>query len=317
MNSFEAWLINMTIDDLKEKNCIIYECLSGSRAYGLDLPESDTDIKGVFILPEDDFYKLDYIPQINNETNDIVYYELKRFIELCYKNNPNILEMLYTSENDIFYRHPVFDKLLKVNFLTKKCEKTFAGYANSQIKKAKGLKKKIFNPIEKKKKTILDFCFVLDGNNSIPLIEWLKINSFKQEKCGLAKVPHMNNIFSLFYDSANNKDTSLGFKGICQKNSSGDISLSSIPQNMKLEAYISYNPDEYSKYCRDYKEYWKWVNNRNENRFKNTISREKNYDSKNMMHTFRLMNMATEIAESETIFVKRDDRDFLLKIKKG
>ena len=34
-------------------NPIVYECLSGSHAYGLATPESDIDIKGVFILPED------------------------------------------------------------------------------------------------------------------------------------------------------------------------------------------------------------------------------------------------------------------------
>ena len=41
----------MTIDELRNRGLIIYECISGSKAYGLDIPESDTDIKGVFIIP--------------------------------------------------------------------------------------------------------------------------------------------------------------------------------------------------------------------------------------------------------------------------
>lgn len=61
----------MTIEELKEKELIILECISGSRAYGLDTPESDTDIKGVFLLPKRNFYGLNYIKQISNETNDI------------------------------------------------------------------------------------------------------------------------------------------------------------------------------------------------------------------------------------------------------
>jgi hypothetical protein len=36
-----------------------------------------------------------------------------------------------------------------------------------------------------------------------------------------------------------------------------------------------------------------------------------------MMHTFRLLNMAEEIALYQQVIVKRDDRDFLLKIRSG
>lgn len=51
----------MTINDLRTKGLIILECISGSKAYGLDTPTSDTDIKGVFILPKEDYYGLNYI----------------------------------------------------------------------------------------------------------------------------------------------------------------------------------------------------------------------------------------------------------------
>lgn len=91
----------MTIDDLKSQNLILFECISGSKAYGLDTATSDTDIKGVFLLPKEDFYGLNYIPQVSNETNDIVYYELGRYFELLLLNNPNILELLSTPENKI------------------------------------------------------------------------------------------------------------------------------------------------------------------------------------------------------------------------
>jgi len=48
----------MKIQDLKDQNLIILECISGSKAYGLDTPQSDTDIRGVFILPQEDIYGL-------------------------------------------------------------------------------------------------------------------------------------------------------------------------------------------------------------------------------------------------------------------
>ena len=99
----------MTIAELKASGHIIFECISGSKAYGLDTPTSDTDIRGVFILPKEQYYSLDYIGQVNNESNDIVYYELRKFLELCSKNNPNILELLNVPKECILYKYPLFD----------------------------------------------------------------------------------------------------------------------------------------------------------------------------------------------------------------
>lgn len=75
----------MTIHELEKSDNILFKCIAGSKAFGLDTAASDTDIKGVFYLPKDKFYGIDYIPQISNETNDIVYYELGRFVELLLK----------------------------------------------------------------------------------------------------------------------------------------------------------------------------------------------------------------------------------------
>ncbi len=40
----------MTLSELKKSGHIIFECIAGSRAYGLDTATSDTDIRGVFVL---------------------------------------------------------------------------------------------------------------------------------------------------------------------------------------------------------------------------------------------------------------------------
>ena len=80
---------------------------------------------------------------------------------------------------------------------------------------------------------------------------------------------------------------------------------------------LYFNKDGYSVYCKKYKEYWEWVGKRNEARYNTTMSHGKNYDSKNMMHVFRLLLMAKEIAEEGKINVYRNDREFLLSIKEG
>lgn len=301
----------MTIDDLKRRNLIILECISGSKAYGLDTAESDTDIKGVFLLPKKDYYGLNYIPQINNPSNDIVYYELGRFMELLSVNNPNILELLNTPKSAILYKHIYLEKINSALILSKLCKNTFGKFALSQIKKAKGLKKKIVNPISKERKSLLSFCYINYHKGSIPLLDFLERNNWTQNNCGLINIAHMKNIYGFYYAE------NLGYKGIIKNEESNDISLSSIPKDESQKAMLYFNKEGYSIYCKEYKEYWKWVKNRNQTRYKNTMSHGKNYDAKNMMHTFRLLEMAIEIGNDKVVNVVRPNREFLLDIKKG
>lgn len=304
----------MTIKDLKDQQLILLECISGSRAYGLHNPQSDTDLKGVFLLPKSVFYGLEQTEQVNNESNDEVYYELKRFIDLLTKNNPNILELLATPQDCVITRHPLMDHIKPELFLSRLCKQTFAGYAQSQVKKAKGLNKKIVNPIDEERKSVLDFCYVVSGQRSVSLKAWLVKEAYRQEDCGLVNIPHMRDTFSVFHNS----QLQQGYlKGISSGIEANDISLSSVPEGIDPLAVMSFNKDGYSKYCKDYKAYWEWVGKRNDARYENTIEHGKNYDAKNMMHTFRLLNMAEEIAREGRINVRRHDLEFLLSIRSG
>lgn len=303
----------MTIQELKDKNLLLFECISGSKAYGLDTPKSDTDIKGVFYLPKDQFYGLNYIAQVNNETNDEVYYELGRFVELLSKNNPNILELLATPEDCILFRHPLMNYLSIEMFLSKQCKETFAGYAHTQIKKARGYKKKVVNPVEPQRKHVLDFCFVVQGHSSITLKDWLKENNYEQERCGLTAIPHIKGMFALFYDD----EGKLNYRGVVSGREANEVSLSSVPKGEQERDYLYFNVESYSAYCREYREYWEWVNKRNEERYLNNKEHGKDYDAKNMMHTIRLLQVAEEIGREGRLNVKRHNREELLGIKRG
>lgn len=304
---------NLNIQFLRENNLILLECISGSKAYNLDVPTSDTDIKGVFYLPKDNFFGLHYVPQIANETNDIVFYEVGRFIELLSKNNPNILELLETPEDKVLTKHPIMEKIKTKDFISKKCKDTFGGYAFTQVRKARGLNKKIVNPIAKEKKLVLDFCYILNKQGSIPLSQWLDEERKAQENIGLVNVPHFKDTYCLYYDDSNQ----LGYNGVMKKESATSVLLSSIPKDEKPLTHLQFNQDGYIKYCKDYKEYWDWVDKRNESRYVSNIQHGKNYDSKNMMHTFRLLDMAEEILTEEKINVKRENRDELLRVRNG
>ncbi len=301
----------MDIDELRKRKLIILECVSGSKAYGLNTPASDTDIKGVFILPKKEYYGLDRISQVSNATNDVVFYELQRFVELLSVNNPNILELVDTPQSCILYKHPFLHDIKTELIVSKMCMNTFGRFAFSQIKKARGLKKKIINPHGKERKSILSFCFVNARQGSLSLEEYLNKMGWRQEFCGLVKIPHMKDIFGLYYRE------DLNFNGIIKNKDSNEVCLSSIPKSQQQEAILYFNRDGYSAYCKEYHDYWDWVDKRNEERYRNTQQHGKNYDAKNMMHVFRLLQMACEIARDRTINVRRPNREFLLEIKSG
>jgi len=76
---------------------VIYRCVVGSRAYGLDHAESDIDRRGIYLPPADMHWSLYGIPQqLENNETDECYWELQKFLTLALKANPNLLEVLYS-----------------------------------------------------------------------------------------------------------------------------------------------------------------------------------------------------------------------------
>lgn len=306
----------MTILELRQRGLIVFEAISGSRAYGTDLPHSDTDLKGVFILPEEEFYGLGYVPQVANASNDEVFYELRRFVELLLKNNPTVLELLGTPADCVMYCHPLFAAFQAQDFLSKLCRQSFAEYAVAQIRKARGLNKKINHPEPPQRKSVLDFCYVTVGAGAQPAATWLARRGYTVAQCGLAKVPHLTDLYALFVDAT--PDQRGGYRGLVRDSDvSQDVQLSAIPKGEVPAAYLSFNRNGYSTYCRVFREYHEWVAKRNVERYQNTVQHGKNYDAKNMLHVFRLLRMAEEIARTGQLQVRRPDREFLLQIRRG
>jgi len=306
------------------KDWIIFEAKMGSYAYGTSLPTSDIDIRGVFIQPLKDIIKYGYVEQVSDEKNDIIFYELKRFINLCEKNNPNILELLFAPKDCIIKTSEEWSMISEhaSKFLTKSCRWTFGGYANEQIKKAKGYNKKInWEESEMKRKSVLDFCYILVEGGSILFKKWLKkynentIDNFTQKEFGLVNIDHAHNLYAMY--NLASYDICSGI--VSNEEIANDVQLVSIPKKLKVVGYLYFNKDAYSTHCKKYKEYQTWIKNRNESRFKMNKEHGKNYDSKNLMHTLRLLNTALEIADKGIINVKRSPEEIekLMKIRHG
>lgn len=195
-----------TFENIREQNILLYEYVRGSQAYGLSLPTSDEDTGGVFIMDYSDVLGIsdNKIDQVNDEKNDTVWYEIGKYIELLAKANPNMLESLFIPDHCVKYVHPAF-QIIKANrntFVTKETFKSFVGYATSQIQKARGLNKKIVNPIVERKQP-LDFCYTFNGyQGTTPIANWLAERGLKQIYCGLNHLPNMNQMYGVFYDYA-------------------------------------------------------------------------------------------------------------------
>lgn len=296
---------------LVDNDLIIFETIVGSQAYGTNIETSDIDRKFVYILPEDCILGTKYVEQVNH-TKDHTGYEVKRFLELVRTNNPNILELLNSPEECILTKKPVFDLILKHKdiFISKVCRWSFGGYAIQQIKKARGLNKKIVTPVEVTRKSPLDFCYVFHDGCTIPLTTFLNNKKINQEECGIVNLSNSRDNYVLYHNK------NLPYRGVVVEESN-QLRLSSVPKGEKPICYFSYNKDGYINHCKDFKSYWDWVEDRNPERYQTNSEHGKGYDSKNMMHCHRLLDMAIEILEGKGINVRRPNREELLKIRSG
>lgn len=185
----------------KKEYELIVLSVAGSRLYGNSTPESDWDYRGIMIAKNSDKLGLiDRVEQLGGETgkgksgellydaltkagislektDDIVIYEVRRFIDLAIKANPNIMDILchdYKSDASIYINDK--GKMLldaKALFLTKKIKFTFSGYAIAQLNKIKSHNKWIVKYPETTK--VLEL-IELDFNDYLIDFDWIVQN---------------------------------------------------------------------------------------------------------------------------------------------
>lgn len=314
---------------------LIFRGIVGSQSYGLATKDSDTDYKSIYIQSNDDILSGKYIPQID-VTKDDVAYELRRFLELLVKSNPNVLELLYIDEEFILHSSPEYKYLRSIRntFLSKEAYHTFSGYAMTQLGKAKGLNKK-FNWESNRvvRKDIADFTTVIDRSNGLQdnLKSWLKKEDYVLDQLGLVKVDNFRDTYKVYTDdikwSNDNVNHRFDKEIYKERNYKGfGDEKSNEPRLSVIEKYrindwkcIAYfNREEYSRHCKEYREYNDWIKNRNEKRVATNKKHGQQMDSKNIMHTVRLLLTAKEIPTENKINVNRSaDREYLLKIRNG
>jgi|HigsolmetaAR206D_1030411.scaffolds.fasta_scaffold00767_11 hypothetical protein len=114
----------------------IYAAVVGSRAFGLATEESDTDVRGVYAAPASAFWSLTKPPShVEGPEPERFSWEVERFCDLALRANPNLLEVLHSTE--VLVVTPIGAELLELRpaFLSRLVHRTYAGYALRQFQK--------------------------------------------------------------------------------------------------------------------------------------------------------------------------------------
>lgn len=335
-------------DLIREDGRLLYEYIRGSHLYGLNNEDSDVDSSGLFIAPHETLLGtgLGYQELVADAKNDNTWYELKKYMHMLIKSNPSIIESLFVPEDKIITKpSPILAELFenKDKFITKQCFAPFVGYAVQQIGKARGLNKKIVNPMHERL-TPFDFAYTFHAQGSTKIKNWLENRGLNKDFCGLVHIPNMHDTYGVYYDwgahfEANNFKTvgefmhlggkafefALEFYDLLSKDyaakewfeqnkevkhyrgmcldAATDMRCSSVTKGDKPLVHMVYNESGFRDHCKKYKEYKDWEQNRNPKRYESNLN--KNYDSKNMMHCIRLIRMGKEIANGDGLILDR------------
>ncbi len=127
------------------KNIIAFTTMAGSHVYNMNTPESDIDFRGVYVGSVEKYIGLNFdqknFASVSDEKDSQIF-ELRNFLNLALKANPNALELLFVKyyeriiENDNFV--PLFENADRW-FLSKRLKNTYLGYATSQYNKITGV----------------------------------------------------------------------------------------------------------------------------------------------------------------------------------
>jgi predicted nucleotidyltransferase len=294
-------------------NCIL-RVVAGSHSYGTNIPSSDWDERGIFtdqmnrvILP------FDKIEQVTFLHDDIVYFELSKYMPLLLAQNPNVLELLWTDPDDILFKNEMGQLLLdnRHNFLCSKVKDSYVGYATGQLKRIKGHNKWLNNPQPEKEPEPKDFVSVV--------YNFTKNTAFNKTSPseGYVALSLGDNHYALWEAESLNLSKK---KSWTDKRGNPNAFIQSefakININNSFPALIvKVNAKLFDESHTNWKSYWNWKKNRNDKR--SELEALHGYDTKHAMHLIRLLRSGVDILETGIVPVKRKDADYLLDIRNG
>jgi predicted nucleotidyltransferase len=309
------------LDNLRQQasESILFECVAGSRAYGVSVNTSDEDIRGVYAVPAREYLNLSRpADQISDDRGNIVYYSLRRMVELLSQANPNILELLFMPAECVLKTSPEMEMLIARRnvFISKQCADTHAGYAMSQIKRARGQNKWVNNPRPEAPPAREDFCYVIPAQTDADTLPArpvpLRSAGWPLSEYHAARLEHSRDTYRLYYYGKAARGVFRGDVLACQ----------SIPRNEESSHFaglLLYNEQAWKQALADHHNYWTWRRERNDARWQQQERGELDFDAKNMMHTIRLLLSGRSLMRSGEPIVRFNGGELalLMSIREG
>ncbi len=311
--------------------------VAGSRAYGMNTPESDVDLRGVCIPPPrmylgilGKFEQADspshmsaFCDTLTTEESAAVaktklegsVYELKKFISLAADANPNNLDALFCDDEHVRICTGPGRKLRENRhlFLTARVNHTLRGYAGSQLKRIKSHRKWLLKPPAGKPQRA---DYGLPETGLIPkdklefALDFIKKKTDSWE-ADLSLVPSEADRLSIMERINNSLAEIMATTDSVWKSGARASGFSEeFTVAIERERAFRLAQDDWVKYSN-------WKRNRNPERA--AMEAQFGYDLKHASHLYRLATMAKEVLLTGQLHVNRKgiDADFILSIRRG
>lgn len=299
---------------------LLMRCVAGSQAYGMATPESDVDIRGVFVPTMD--YMLGFMKRVEQieRKPETVIYALQKYMHLACNANPNILELLFMPDDCVLEEHPLF-RLLKDNrklFLSKKVRWSYTGYASAQIHRINRHRHYLLHPLTKQPKRS---DYGLPEGES--LIAREQMGAFCVTVAHMlrdiaAELPHLNDLYNDVIEIVQSEGF-MGWEGLVQK--CGGVPHEALKPVQKLtgasDNFIEVLQHEQAYYhaTDEWKKYQEWQKARNPTRA--AMEAKFGFDGKHASHAVRLVRQGEEIMRTGELQVRLPDAQKIRAIRDG
>lgn len=122
--------------EIENYGTIILEAIVGSKAYGLEIEESDEDKLGIYVADTEDVLRLHKLKETIDHVNpDYCYHEIEKYLRLAIQCNPTILELMFMDEYTIETKWGKALINTRDAFLSNTIFNSYGGYAVQQARK--------------------------------------------------------------------------------------------------------------------------------------------------------------------------------------